>query len=150
MPGADAGSAHELFGPDRLHEMLARCDALVVAAPSTPETHHLIGRAAFDAMKPGAVLVNVARGALVDESAIPEAIESGQLAAAALDVFEAEPLPAESPLWDTPNVYISAHSSVSVDRYLDDIFDLFEDNVRRYTTGEPLRNRVDMEALGFA
>ena len=149
QPGADPGSAHELFAPDRLHEMLARCDAVVVSAPATPETHHIIDRAAFNAMKPGTVLVNVARGALVDEAAIPDAMASGQLAAAALDVFEVEPLPAESPLWDTPGVFISAHSSVSVDRYLDDIFDLFEENLRRYVRGEPLRNRVDMEALGF-
>jgi len=95
------------------------------------------------------VLVNVARGALVDEAAIPDAIASGQLAAAALDVFEVEPLPKESPLWDMPGVFISAHSSVSADRYVDDIFDLFEDNLRRYARGEPLHNRVDMQALGF-
>ena len=149
QPGTDAGSAHELFTPDRLHEMLARCDGVVVSAPATPETHHMIDRAAFDAMKPGTVMVNVARGALVDESAIPDALASGQLAIAALDVFEVEPLPTESPLWDTPGVYITAHSSVSVDRYMDDIFDLFEDNLRRYVRGEPLRNQVDMEALGF-
>lgn len=149
-PGASRGSADELFRPDQLHEMLARCDAVVVAAPATPETHHLIDRAAFAAMKPGTVLVNVARGSLVEEAAIPDAIASGQLAAAALDVFEEEPLPAESPLWDTPGVLISAHSSVSVDRYIDDVFDLFEDNLRRYAADEPLRNVVDMEALGFA
>lgn len=148
-PGVDPGSAHELYTPDRLHEMLARCDAVVVSAPATPETHHLIDRAAFAAMKPGAVLVNVGRGSLVEEAAIPDALASGQLSAAALDVFEVEPLPKESPLWDTPGVFISAHSSVSVDRYLDDVFDLFEDNLRRYVNGEPLRNRVDMEALGF-
>ena len=148
-PGADPGSAHELFTPDRLHEMLARCDAVVVSAPATPDTQHIIDAAAFKAMKPGTVLVNVARGALVDEAAIPDAIASGQLAAAALDVFEVEPLPASSPLWDIPEVFISAHSAVSVDRYLDDIFDLFEDNLRRYIRSEPLRNQVDMEALGF-
>ncbi|MAT93658.1 MAG: oxidoreductase [Halioglobus sp.] len=149
-PGVDAGSAHELFTTAQLHEMLARCDAVVVSAPATPETHHLIDRAAFEAMKPATVLVNVARGSLVDESAIPGALASGQLAAAALDVFEVEPLPVESPLWDLDNVFISAHSSVSVDRYLDDVFDLFEDNLQRYVRGEPLRNRVDMQALGFA
>lgn len=149
QPGADPGSTHELFSPERLHEMLARCDAVVVSAPATPETHHMIDRAAFNAMKPGTVLVNVARGALVDEAAIPDAMASGQLSAAALDVFEVEPLPKESPLWDIPGVFISAHSSVSVDRYMDDIFDLFEDNLRRYARGESLRNRVDMEALGF-
>ena len=74
----------------------------------------------------------------------------GGIAAAVLDVFDEEPLPAESPLWELPNVYVSAHSSVSVDRYMEDVFDLFEDNLRRYVAGEPLRNRVPMEALGFS
>jgi phosphoglycerate dehydrogenase-like enzyme len=100
-------------------------------------------------MKPGAVLVNVARGALVDEAALAEALRSGRLGAAVLDVFEQEPLPPESPLWELPDLYASAHSSVSVDRYLDDVFDLFADNVARYVAGEPLHNRVDMAALGF-
>ena len=146
----DGDAADELFGPDQLHEMLARCDAVVVTAPATPETYHLIDHAAFAAMKPGAVLVNVARGSLVEEDAVVEALASGRLAAAALDVFEQEPLPKDSPLWDAQNLYISAHSSVSVDSYIDDVFDLFEDNLRRYAAGNPLRNAVDMEALGFS
>ena len=146
---ADPTPAHELFAPERLHELLARCDAVVVAAPETPETRHLLDAAAFAAMRPGAVLVNVARGALVDEAALADALRSGHLGAAALDVFEQEPLPPESPLFELPNVYLSAHSSVSVDRYLDDVFDLFAENVVRYVTGEPLLNRVDMAALGF-
>jgi phosphoglycerate dehydrogenase-like enzyme len=147
--GPDAGPAHELFAPDRLHEMLARCDAVVVAAPETPETFHLIDARALAAMRKGVVLVNVARGSLVDEAALVKALSSGHLAAAALDVFEQEPLPPESPLWDLPNVYVSAHSSVSVDRYVDDVFDLFVENAGRYLRGEELRNRVEMAALGF-
>jgi phosphoglycerate dehydrogenase-like enzyme len=146
---ADPAPAHELFGPERLHELLARCDAVVVAAPETPETRHLIDAAALAAMPPGAVLVNVARGALVDEAALADALRGGRLGAAALDVFEQEPLPPESPLWELPNLYVSAHSSVSVDRYLDDVFDLFAENVARFVAGQPLRNRVDMAALGF-
>jgi phosphoglycerate dehydrogenase-like enzyme len=146
---ADPAPAHELLGPGRLHELLARSDAVLVAAPETAETRHLIDAAAFAAMKPGAVLVNVARGALVDEAALAEALRSGRLGAAVLDVFEQEPLPPESPLWELPNLYASAHSSVSVDRYLDDVFDLFADNVARFVAGQPLRNRVDMAALGF-
>lgn len=143
-------AADELFRPDQLHEMLGRCDAVVISAPATPDTRYLIDRAALAAMKPGAMLVNVARGSLVDEEAVIESLESGHLAAAALDVFEEEPLPSSSPLWEAPNVYISAHSSVSVDRYVDDVFDVFEENLRRYVAGEPLRNRVDMEGLGFS
>jgi phosphoglycerate dehydrogenase-like enzyme len=147
--GAGPGPADELFGPERLHEMLARCDAVVIAAPETPETFHLIDAVALAAMRPGSVLVNVARGSLVDEAALVAALTTGHVAAAALDVFEQEPLPPESPLWDLPNVYVSAHSSVSVDRYLDDVFDLFVENAARYLRGEPLRNRVDMAVLGF-
>jgi phosphoglycerate dehydrogenase-like enzyme len=147
--GGDPGPAHELVGPDRLHEMLARCDAVVVAAPETPETFHLIDAAALAAMPAGCVLVNVARGSLVDEAALVASLRAGHLGGAALDVFEEEPLPGESPLWDLPNVYVSAHSSVSVDRYLDDVFELFVDNAGRTLRGEELRNRVDMAVLGF-
>lgn len=148
-PGPDSELADKLYGPEGLHDMLAECDAVVVAAPASPETHHLINDKALAAMKPGCVLVNVARGSLVDTPALLDALASGQISAAALDVFEEEPLPESSPLWDTPNIYISAHSSVSVDRYIDDVFDLFEENLRRYVNGEALRNLIDMEALGF-
>ncbi len=149
-PGDTSDLAEQLFGPGQLHEMLAQCDAVIVAAPATEETRHLIDAAALAAMRPGSALVNVARGSLVDEPALIQALESGHLAAAVLDVFEQEPLPKESPLWDLANVYISAHSSVSTDRYLDDVFDLFLDNLARYVAGQPLRNRVDMATLGFA
>ncbi len=74
----------------------------------------------------------------------------GKLGAAVLDVFDPEPLDPGSPLWDLPGVYISAHSSVSVDRYMEDVFDLFVDNVERFVEGKPLRNVVDMESLGFS
>ena len=100
-------------------------------------------------MPKGSVLVNVARGSLVDEAALIDALQSEQLGAAVLDVFETEPLPEAHPLWEAPNVYISAHSSVSVDRYMSDVFDLFVDNLTRYAQGESLRNVVDMKALGF-
>lgn len=149
-PGDTSPHADELHPAHRLHEMLARCDAVVIAAPATPETHHLIDAAALAALRPDAVLVNVARGSLLDEEALAETLRAGRLAAAVLDVFDPEPLRAESPLWDLPGVYVSAHSSVSVDRYMDDVFDLFLDNLERYRSGAPLRNRVDMEALGFA
>lgn len=141
--------ADELFGPDGLHAMLARCDAVVVAAPATPDTRHLFDAAALAAMPDHAVLVNVARGSLVDESALAEALRRGQLAAAVLDVFDPEPLTAASPLWDLPGVYVSAHSSVSVDRYVDDVFEIVLDNVQRFRDGRPLRNQVDPVALGF-
>jgi phosphoglycerate dehydrogenase-like enzyme len=129
--------------------MLRECDAVIVSAPATPETHHIIDAAALEAMPEHAVLVNVARGSLVDEAALVAAMRSRSIAAAVLDVFDREPLPPEDPLWDLPGVYISAHSSVSVDRYADDVFDLVFDNVERYVEDRPLRNLLDMEALGF-
>ena len=101
-------------------------------------------------MRSDAVLVNVARGALLDEAALADAMRAGKLGAAVLDVFDPEPLDPGSPLWDLPGVYISAHSSVSVDRYMEDVFDLFVDNVERFVEGKPLRNVVDMESLGFS
>lgn len=148
--GATSEFADQLFGPDQLHAMLGECDAVVVAAPATDDTFHIIDATALAAMKEGAVLVNVARGSLVDEAALIDALRSEHLAAAVLDVFETEPLPDAHPLWDAPNVYISAHSSVSVDRYMSDVFDLFVENLARYARGESLRNLVDMKALGFS
>lgn len=149
-PGDPIEHADAMFGLDQLHDMLGQCDAVVVAAPATPDTRHLIDAKALAAMRSDAVLVNVARGSLVDEAALVAALRQGGIAAAVLDVFDEEPLPAESPIWELPNAYVSAHSSVSVDRYMEDVFDLFEDNLRRYVAGEPLRNRVHMEALGFS
>ena len=146
-PGQTSEHADALYGPGQLHEMLAQCDAVVVAAPATAETHHLIDAHALAAIPSHAVLVNVARGSLVDEAALAAAMERRQLGAAVLDVFDQEPLPAESPLWDLPGVYVSAHSSVSVDRYMDGVFELVLDNVTRFRAGEPLRNVVDLDAL---
>ena len=147
--GDPSDDVDKLFGPDGLHDMLAQSDAIVVSAPDTPETHHIIDASALSAMRSDAVLVNVARGPLVDEAAVAEAMRAGTLGAAVLDVFDPEPLDPKSPLWDLPGVYVSAHSSVSIDRYMDDVFDLFEENLRRFVEGKPLRNVVDMKGLGF-
>lgn len=149
-PGDRHEFTDELFGTDALHEMLAQCDAIVIAAPASSETRHLIDAKALAALPPHAFLVNVARGSLLDEDALAAALGEGRLAGAALDVFEREPLPKENALWDVPNLYMSAHSSVSVDRYMDDVFDRFEANLVRYVAGEKLTNLVDMAALGFA
>jgi phosphoglycerate dehydrogenase-like enzyme len=148
-PGDRSEQADVLYPPDGLHELLAQSDAVVIAAPATPDTHHLIDARALAAMPRSAVLVNVARGSLVDEAELARVMREEPLAAAILDVFDPEPLAPESPLWDLPNVYISAHCSVSVDRYMDDVFDLFFENLKHYLAGEPLRNQVDMERLGF-
>lgn len=148
-PGDTSPDVDELFSPDRLHELLSQCDAVVIAAPATAETHHLIDAKALAALPRHAVLVNVARGSLVDEAELARVMRDEPLAAAVLDVFDPEPLDASSPLWDLPNVYISAHSSVAVDRYMDDVFALFFENLQRFLRGDELLNQVDMNALGF-
>jgi phosphoglycerate dehydrogenase-like enzyme len=132
----------EVVGPERLHEVLSRVDAVVVCAPATPDTHDLFDAAAFAAMRPGAVFCNVARGSLVDEAALLDSLRSGHLGAAVLDVTRQEPLPADSPLWDTPNLRLSPHSSASLDHYVESVFELFADNLDRYVRGDPLRNVV--------
>jgi phosphoglycerate dehydrogenase-like enzyme len=125
---------HELL------DVLPSVDALVLSVPHTSDTDHLIGRREFAALPHSAVLVNVSRGALVDEPELVAALREGRLAGAALDVFEHEPLPADSPLWDMPNVLISPHSASTVAEENHRIVDLFVDNLGRYLEGRPLRN----------
>ncbi|HXY93147.1 MAG TPA: D-2-hydroxyacid dehydrogenase [Acidimicrobiia bacterium] len=145
-PGDTSPSCDELYGTDSFTAVLARCDAVVLSAPATPETENMFDADAFAAMKPGAVFCNVARGSLVDEAALVDALERGHLGAAVLDVARTEPLPPDDPLWDAPNIFISPHSSASQDRYLETLFELFVDNLGRYARGESLRNVVDRTA----
>ena len=119
---------------------------MVLAVPDTPATRGMIDRAALERMKPGAVLVNVARGKLVDEDALVEALEEGRLRGAALDVFSHEPLAADHPLWRLPNVLITPHVSAVTRGFWRREVDLIVENVRRYLAGRPLRNVVDVEA----
>ena len=134
-PGETSPLADELYGPAGLDRLLERCDALVLAAPATPETRDLIDARALRRMKPGAVLCNVARGSLLDEAALIEALASGRLAAAILDVTREEPLPPDDPLWDAPNLYLSPHCAVSPDAYDRRVLELFADNLERYAAG---------------
>ena len=131
-----------------LHPALADADYVVDALPLTPQTRHLFGGAAFGAMKPTARFVNVGRGATVDEAALIEALRTGTIAGAALDVFEEEPLPKDSPLWDMEQVIVCPHISGDVEGWERDFADVFYDNVGRWIRGEPLRNVVD-KRLGF-
>ncbi len=147
--GQSSDYVDALYPLEDLHLMLSECDAVLVSAPATDETHHLIDAAALAAIPRHAVLVNVARGTLIDEVELARVMRDEPLAAAVLDVFDPEPLDPKSPLWDLPNVYISAHSSVATDRYMDDVFELFIENLERYVAGEPLKNVVDMKGLGF-
>jgi phosphoglycerate dehydrogenase-like enzyme len=135
-----------VVGLDRLPEVLAGSDILVLAAPASEETFRLIDGPALARMRPGAIFCNVARGSLVDEDALLEALQSGRLAAAILDVTAQEPLPAASPLWDAPNLLLSPHSSASIDGYVDAVYELFCENLQRFLAGQPLRNEVDIPA----
>ena len=145
-PTQDPSPAHEQWGVERLPELLARADWLVLAAPSTPETRGLIGAAELERMKPGAVLINLGRGALVDEAALTEALEHGRLAGAALDVFEHEPLDPASRLWSLPQVIVTPHISGLGPRYWERSVELFARNLRSFLAGGPLMNVVDKRA----
>ncbi len=137
-----------VMGVDELHDALGWADVVVDALPATPATHHLFDAEAFAAMNPWARFVNVGRGSTVDEAALVEALRSGRIAAAALDVFETEPLPETSPLWELPNVVITPHVAGDVAGWREAVVEVFVENLERYLTGEPLRNVVD-KGLGF-
>jgi phosphoglycerate dehydrogenase-like enzyme len=132
----------EIWSPQRLPELLAIVDDLVLCAPLNDETRHMIGEQQLALMRPGGHLVNVGRGELVDEPALVAALHDGHLGAACLDVFTTEPLPADSALWDMPNVTVTPHAAgeTSLTRRRAD--EAFIDNLGRYARGEPLRNEV--------
>lgn len=135
----------EIVPVSALHTTLARADAVVVTVPHTPATESLIDAAAFAAMPPGTAFVNIARGQVVDEDALIAALRRGQLGFAALDVARTEPLPADSPLWDLPNVLISPHSASTVRTENAAIVDIFLENLTCWLDGRPrdMRNRLD-------
>ena len=143
-PGDTAPNIAELYRTDRLHEMFARCDTVISAVPETPETIGMIDATAIAAMRPGAFFVNVGRGTLLDEVALIEALRSGHLRAAALDVASEEPLPADNPLWDAPNLYLSYHCSSSPAALFVNLHRLWRDNIIRWLAGDELRNEVDL------
>jgi phosphoglycerate dehydrogenase-like enzyme len=136
----DLGRVH---GPEGFHRALSRADYVLDALPLAPGTRHRFDADAFAAMKPSARFLNVGRGKTVDEPALIEALRSGRLAGAGLDVFETEPLPLESPLWSMPNVVVSPHICGDYVGWEAVVVDVFVDNLARYAKGEPLRNRVD-------
>lgn len=137
----------QFYKPEQLHEMLSEAEVLVIAMPGTPLTKNMIGASELAIMKKSAFLVNLARGSIVDEAAMIDALRSGQLSGAALDVFQQEPLPKDSPFWDMPNVIVSPHAASISDRENGRIVELFCDNLRRYLNGEPLRNVLNTELL---
>jgi phosphoglycerate dehydrogenase-like enzyme len=145
-PAVDPAPADAQWGPERLPELVAEADWLVLAVPLTAATRQLIGAAELSRMKPGAVLINLGRGGLVEEPALIAALASGAIAGAALDVFEQEPLPAASPLWDLPQVILTPHISGLDARLWERSSRLFARNLRAYLEGRPLENVVDKRA----
>jgi len=125
-----------------LDELLPHADSVVITLPLTAETRGLFHRARIERMKPGAILVNIGRGAVVDEPALIDALRSGHLRGAALDVYATEPLPAGSPLWELENVILSPHTAAQSIHENERIIELFADNLRRYLAGEEPRSRI--------
>jgi D-2-hydroxyacid dehydrogenase (NADP+) len=125
----------------RLNEAAAQADFLIALVPHTPTTNNLIGAAVFDAMKPSGVLINIARGGVVDEDALIVALREKKIAGAGLDVFRVEPLPKESPLWDMPNVFITSHVGGMADTYGDQVMPLLIENLRAFVNGQPDKMR---------
>jgi phosphoglycerate dehydrogenase-like enzyme len=147
-PAADDADFGEVVASEDLAGEAAWCDHLVLAAPLTPATRGLVDAAVLSAMKPDAHLVNVGRGALVDESALVSALIERRIGGATLDVFDIEPLPIDHPLWEAPNVTITAHMSGDVVGWRDTLAAQYTENVRRWLVGRPLRNVVDKK-LGY-
>jgi phosphoglycerate dehydrogenase-like enzyme len=144
--GAKQPGVDEMHAPGALHALLPRADFVMLNTALTPETKFLIGKRELDLMKRGAGLVNMSRGGLVDPAALDEALRSGQLSGAVIDVTYPEPPPADWPYWDTPNLIITPHVlSDDIDAYVPRTLDVFFSNLRRHFAGEPLTNRVDLE-----
>ena len=141
----DGNYFHRLYPIEALNQMLKLCDFVVITLPITPETRGLIGEAELQSMKPGAFLVHVSRGGIVDEGALVTALNEHKLAGAALDVFAQEPLPADSVLWKTPNLVITPHVSGFSAKYKERAGEMFAENLQRYLHGEPILNQYNHE-----
>jgi phosphoglycerate dehydrogenase-like enzyme len=135
--------------PSALRELLESADVTVLACPLTPETRHMIGYAEFQAMRRESYLINIARGALIVEADLIRALEQGLIAGACLDVFETEPLPTDSPLWNIPNLFISPHCSYRSPNVRSRVIEEFSENLTRYLNGEPVKNTMRHAALGY-
>ena len=135
-----------IYPTEALRSVVAQCDYVVITLPLTPRTRHLFDESLFQAMRPNAYVVNVGRGPVIDEQALIKALQRGWIAGAGLDVFEKEPLPADSPLWNMQNVILTPHVSGMTAHYDERAVDLFAANLRRYLAGETLFNVVDRDA----
>lgn len=147
-PDQPVAHAEEVVGPERLHELLGWADFVVLATPLTAETHHLIDAEALRAMKSSAFLINIARGEVVDDDALVDALRRGAIAGAGLDAFCEEPLPPSSPYWELPNAIVTPHVSGYSSGYFQRTLALLRENLRRFAAGAPLQNVVD-KRLGY-
>ena len=138
----------DVWGLDRLDELLQRSDWFVITAPFTPETEELIDRRRLEQIKPGAYVIAISRGGILDEEALIEGLRSGRIAGAGLDVTAVEPLPDDSPLWDMENVIISPHASALTAEMWEGRRQIFKENLRRFLAGEPFLYVCDKQA-GF-
>jgi len=145
-PSAPPAGVELITGEGAAHEVASRSDVLAVCLPETEETRGMVSADLLAAMPDGALLINVARGSIVDESALVTALRDGRLRGAALDVTTREPLPADSPLWTFPNILITPHVSATSPRFWDRQMELIRTNLRRYVRGQPLVNEVDRSA----
>ncbi len=143
---SNSGLPDWVFPIDQMPRVLAESDYVLLSVPATPETVGMIGPKELAAMKPGGVLINISRGDVVYEGALIEALQGAHLGGAALDVFQVEPLPQDSPLWQMPNVVISSHIAGLFEDYDGAVVELFAANLVRYLDGEPLLNLVDRRA----
>lgn len=148
MPKSPDPLIEQFYRPEELHAMLGRCDYVAVSAPLTAETRHMISDAAFAAMKPTAVVINVGRGPVVDQGALVRALQQKKIRGAGLDVFEHEPIPADDPIWDFENVFISPHCADHTRDWMDQAMFFFLRQYERFRKGEPLENVVDKQ-LGY-
>jgi phosphoglycerate dehydrogenase-like enzyme len=142
------GHVERVYGRAELEDFLGQCQVLVICAPLTPETHSLIGAAQFAQLPQGAMVVNVGRARIIETAALIAALTSGHLGGASLDVFLQEPLPPDHPLWTTPNVILTPHTSGFRQGHWEEVVQLFGDNIERWLRGEPLKFRVEPE-LGY-
>jgi phosphoglycerate dehydrogenase-like enzyme len=145
-PARELPEVDRMVGTDQILDVLPEADFVVLTIPLTADTRHLLDARAFEKMKPSAYVINIGRGGTIDEEALVQALRSGAIAGAGLDVFASEPLPADSPLWEMENVIITAHYSGSTPHYDERALKIFIDNLERFVAGLPLRNVVDKQA----
>jgi phosphoglycerate dehydrogenase-like enzyme len=147
-PGAPGDGVKEVWPLEQLNDMCREADVLVISAPITPQTRGMVGRDQMNAMKKGSYVVAVSRGGIVDEPALIEALKSGHLAGAGLDVQATEPMPKDDPLWDAPNIIVTPHDSGASRLTTDLMWSIFHENVGKFVKGEALTNTVDKK-LGY-